>query len=321
MEALLLTLKGGEDVALKEIDELIGVKGKKSEGAVSFSCENYEDLFKLAYFSQSAHRLLLKDYESLLTKERTFRVRSQNHEEERAFGEKIAKRGFRVDLDNPDCSLSVHEGELYLDFAGDLSRRSFRIFTHRHTLKGTTAYILLRESGYTGKESLLDPLSKDGTIVLEAAHFASGRSVRFFDRDKFYFLRLFPDFDFSSFFDSFKERTPVKPIYACSPEVPDITALKKNAKIAGIKCLEYSRKSLDWLDTKFKKKEIDLIVSFPPHLSEKSSKELYHQASYIAKKTVLFVDSDFKCDSSEIAVEKEKLIWTGKEQKKIVWLS
>jgi 23S rRNA G2445 N2-methylase RlmL len=65
MKALAITDKGLEKIAVLEIDELIGTRGKgksktkASECAVLFECKSPEEIFKFCYMAQSVERVLL----------------------------------------------------------------------------------------------------------------------------------------------------------------------------------------------------------------------------------------------------------------------
>ncbi len=346
MKGLLIVTKGGEEVAKQELKELLNLDGKIVKEAVEFSFENFESIFKLAYFSQSAQRILvLDDLSNWLKEGTTFRVRCEDKDNEGELGAQVNKDDkFKVDLNNPQVPLFQHNEYLGIDFTGELSKRNFRVFTHRQSLKGTTAFILLKEAGFTGKEILLDPFAKDGTVVLEAVHYSIKKPVKYFEREIFPFLKFekFNDFnslsslekkmtdenmfwkenafDFEEFFESFKEEKCKSKIYGVSGDLRDISALKKNGKIAGLTDFSVSKLAVDWLDTKFKENELDLVVSYPPKLSLKLLKQLYHQLSYIAKKVILLVEKDFNYEDNNLKIEKEKVIFVGKVEKKIIFL-
>tara|TARA_Y100000310_G_C20635670_1_gene791018 strand:+ start:461 stop:1414 length:954 start_codon:yes stop_codon:yes gene_type:complete len=315
MQALLITLKGGEDIAAMDVKEIIGREAKILEGAVQFEA-TYEDLFKLAYLSQSALRILcLEKPEVWLEKGMTFAVRSGKKEEEMSFGEKIHNKGFAVNLSDPDVPFHVYNGLLGIDFTGDMHTRSFRVFTHKHTLNGVTAYILLRKAGFDGTQKLVDPFSKDGTIILEAAHHALHKSVRFFDREfPFMDFAKFKDVDFEALFNRLRENTRKPQLTAVSNDFRDINSIRKNMKVAGVE-VQLSRQNIDWLDLKFRDKGVDLLVSYPPHLPGKLWDEFLKVAQKIAKKTVLLVDKDFQDD----AMTKEEFLHIGKDTKKIAY--
>jgi len=325
MKGLLITIKGGEDVAKQEIEELIDAKCTICDRSVEFEFEKIEDMFKLCFFSQVARKILLLDeLDNYLKEGMSFCVRCEDAANEREIGAEINKDNkFNVDLEKPQIPLYHFDGKNGIDFTGDISKREFRIFTNKHTLKGTTAAILLREAGYTGKEKTLDCFAQDGTVVIEAAHMSIGRSVRYFDWDKMNFINFdnFKDFDFEDFFEEFKPKKQENKLHGSSYDLREVNAIKKNSKIAGInKEIEFAKKEIEFLDQKFEEDEIDLIVSYIPGLSDKIMKEFYHQADFIAKKIVLLVDINFKCNNKLFDIEKEKILEIGRTNKKIVWL-
>lgn len=59
MKACAITDKGLEKVAVLELDEMIGLKGKAEECVVLFEPKAYDNLFKFCYFSQSIERVIL----------------------------------------------------------------------------------------------------------------------------------------------------------------------------------------------------------------------------------------------------------------------
>ena len=75
IKACALTDKGLEKIALLELDEFIGVKGRAEDCVVLFQPKSHDDLFKFCYFSQSIERVILlfanfefKDSKGLLLK-------------------------------------------------------------------------------------------------------------------------------------------------------------------------------------------------------------------------------------------------------------
>ncbi len=326
MKALLITQAGGEQVAKDELKELTTIVGKVIKEAVEFTFDDYEIIFTLSYLSQSALRIIVLDKpEDWLEKGDTFCVRAVDKETEIEYGNKISDK-FKVNIKEPDLPLYVHKSKLGIDFTDELSKRSFRIFTHRQSLKGTTAFILLKEAGFKSDLSLLDPFAKDGTVILEAAHYIKHQSVRHFDKDLFNFINFkkFEDFDFEEFFEKLDDKQIKQKkslIFAVSNDLRDISAIKKNSKIANINNFNISKLDIDWLDTKFKEKEIDLIVTFiPPKLPTKLLKEFYHQASFISKKTVLLTQPDFNYEDNNLKIESTKVVSVGKSELKIVFL-
>ena len=75
VRACAITDKGLEKIALLEVEELLGVRGRAEERVVIFNCKSFQDLFKFCYMSQSVERVLLlfsdfkfRDYDELLAK-------------------------------------------------------------------------------------------------------------------------------------------------------------------------------------------------------------------------------------------------------------
>ena len=177
---------------------------------------------------------------------------------------------------------------LCVDFTGaDISKRDYRIFTHPTALKASVAYSMLRIADIKDDETIIDPMCGCGTIAIEAAHFLSKRSINFFTKDKFAFLR-FMEFDFdvedAKILDKIKAN-----IHAFDNQMRHIKAAEKNAKIGAVNNLiKFSRTEIEWLDTKFKEHSIDKIISYPPQRSklvsdkelEKLFTELFYQAKY-----------------------------------------
>ena len=332
MKGLAITNIGIEKVSSKEVKELIKAKTEVLKGGVSFDIKELSDLCLLCYKAQSVSRVLLLlkkfkinkiadlkqiekiDFTEYLESKQTFASRCMKigefstREIEEEVGaiiidsiENKTKRKQKVNLDNPDVTFFsyVVNNEIYfgIDFAGvDLSKRDYKIFGHQRSLKGTIAYSLLRIADYNNKKILVDTFCNDGSIPIEASLFASGFPVNYYDKNKFAFLKLkqFKGLDFNKFFEKYGRTKEIKgKINAFDSEQRFVKTAEKNAKIAGVlKTINFSRIEAEWLDTKFKKAEVDLIVTNPPRISKyareqdfrKLFKELFYQADYVLKK-------------------------------------
>ncbi len=210
-----------------------------------------------------------------------------------------------VNLSKPDVLFQavVCEKQLFLgiDFAGfDLSKRDYKLFSAPLTLKGTVAYAMARYAGFDGKGVFLDPFCGSGPIPIEAAAFASGKSVRFHQKEKFQFLkyRVAPEV-FSEFDKGIKK--PSSSIYGFDFLHRHVDAAKRNAKVG--EYLDYmtiSRLDMYYLDTKFEESAVDCIATHPPYYSNatdmKKIDKLYEQFFFIGqdilkpgRRMVLFV--------------------------------
>jgi len=72
----------------------------------------------------------------------------------------------------------------------------------------------------------------------------------------------------------------------------NVSAAQKNSKIAGLnKDINFSRVEIEWLDTRFKEKEVDSILAnfiwaskhMPEKEIKKRIKEVFYQAAYVLK--------------------------------------
>lgn len=372
MQGLAIVNRGIEDVAALEVKELIKAKAEVKEGCVVFSINDFNDLAKLCYMAQSVNRILflldffkikdIKDikksvekinFNKFLTKNKAFVVRSErigehdftSAEIEAKTGEFIIEKikkdknyTQKVDLNNPDIVVFVYVYDdgcyIGIDFAGrELDKRDYKIFSAPNSLKGTTAYGLVRISEYNGKETVLDPFCLSGEIPIEAALFANNFPVNHFSKDKFAFNK-FLKFDFGKI-DSKIKKNKLKIMGFAA--LTNLKSCQKNAKIAGVdKFIGITKIDVDWLDIKLKKSSIDKIISYPPQVSiarnnekdiEKIYKELFYQAEYILKKKgriVLLARKDELlkkyAEEYNFNLINEKSIMQGKESMKVlIW--
>ena len=249
----------------------------------------------------------------------------------------------KVSLESPDIIFYAHicENSLYLgiDFTGfNASKRKYKIFSHAASLNGAIAYGLTRISGYNGKGTFLDCFAGAGMIPIEAALFSLNMSQNYFNKNDFAFRKLKPlkDIDFEEFFKKEDSRIRKKTdtrINALDASMWALKAASKNAKIADVnKQIDLSRVDIEWLDTKFKKGEIDFIVSKPIQISkrinkkdvEKLYREFFHQAEYVLAEKGRIVLAVSGKDSAELLkkhaeenkfkLSKERTVWQGKEE-------
>jgi putative N6-adenine-specific DNA methylase len=330
LNALAIPARGFEDVCAAEVREILEVVAKGSKGVVSFPCELLElceyiyraqtpgrvlaELIHLKASDDIAEKLSDKITESILLpwlpNDATFVVRAQTDTEEiprqeleYALGDAIhTKLGNKVDLKNPDVTFVVliEQGQCYLavDISGpDLGKRDYRIFLGPEALKGHIAASLVRLSGYHKKQTFLDLFCRNGIIPIEAALMAAKRSPHFFGKEKFAFRKLpmLKETDWESIFAKIDKQADAEAsatIIAMDPGFNNISAAKKNAKIAGIvKTITFSRTDLQFLDAKFGKKAINTLVTLPPQPSVNLSKqrvdamlkEVFYQAEFVMK--------------------------------------
>ncbi|MEK6916136.1 MAG: THUMP domain-containing protein [Nanoarchaeota archaeon] len=229
-DAIVITNKGCEDVAAKEIAELIKSKPEISETVVKFPVKNYFELCIICYRAQSISKaiLLLFEFDVAKTLTKTaenlineldkhnlsewflgnYKVDS-NREGEHDFNSveiaaEASKHLFKimeksgnpeVDFHLPDIIFYVYiyenKGYFGVDFAGiDLAKRQYKIFNHPEALKGTTGYVILRKAGIKKDSIIVDPFMGSGVIVIEAALYATDLPVHYYSKDRMFFTNF-----------------------------------------------------------------------------------------------------------------------------------
>ncbi|MEM2915790.1 MAG: hypothetical protein QXT19_00300 [Candidatus Woesearchaeota archaeon] len=346
MKALAITLPGLSDVCSEEIKQLTGITGKQTAEGVVFEAE-LEQIFTVCYKAQSVWRVILIVSEGKINElsipaqylKGTISINGKTTTKANELSEHIkANKVYK----NADIPFYLHfEDDYYwlgIDLTGDISKRDYRIFVGRETITGITAFATLKLAGYDGEKTLLDPNCRAGSIAIEAALHALGLPVKYYSKDKMPMLKVFKEFDFENFFKkqdlAIKDKTSGQ-IIAISEQFPSVQATRKNAKIAGVvKAIDFSRTAIDWLDLKFEKNSIDLIVTQPAELTtsfplEKFRKQallFFERAKAILKKNgkIALVlrqgAEEYKQAAKEFSVEHERTIKQGKEEWKILVL-
>jgi len=295
------------------------------------------------------------DFSEWLDKERTFRVSCKHIGNENISSQEIEKETGaiitehiqkknkyeqKVGLDNPDVIFYVYiyDNECYLgiDFCGfDLSKRDYKVFSSASDIKGTIAYSLIRIAGYKKEKKLIDPFCSSGVIPIEAALY-NKCSVNYYRKDDFAFLKLkpFEKQDFEQFFTKLtkKEDKNKSLIFASDQQLCHIRSAKKNAKIAAVnKNIEFSKVDTEWLDTRFDKNQIDLIVAKPmfSKYDLKKTKKIYNEFFYAAKyilsekgKIVLIsMTTELLkgiAGKHDFKISDERLVWQGQQKLEII---
>lgn len=326
MEYIAYTVKGIEDVAIQEIEELTKAKAKQvMPSLLLFECDE-KKINELIYVTRSLTRIcslfsrfqfkLLSDIENEAKKIKfnlkgTFAVRCirqgehsfHSHDVEVAVGN-IADGN--VDLSNPDniIFVDIADNECIIGLLltkKELQKRDYRIKANPMSINPCVAYAMIRLSEWKAKESLLDPFSKDGVMAIEAAMYACGIPRGYFSNE-----------GKIEAIDKKIKRDELK-VYAYDPMMPNVKSTEINSKLASVnKQITFSRTDLDWLDTKFGKNAIDRIVTSihslrDEKLFEKDCKEFFYQAEYILKKKGKIVVAVQKADVLKKYADKFKL--------------
>ncbi|HLC64598.1 MAG TPA: THUMP domain-containing protein [Candidatus Nanoarchaeia archaeon] len=296
-KCLSIVSRGLERIAGQEIKEICKVDAVQKSGCVAFEVGDIKELCRFSYLTQSCDRVLLlldefefsenpfeKIKDSLEKKplpEGAYKVLSirrgihsfNSDDVMRNVGTCLNQLGKEIDLRNPDNLLVVFIRDstccVGLDLAQlDLHKREYRIFTSPSDIRGTIAYAMVRFSGFKEGDILLDPFCNSGTIVIEAALYATKRSPRFYEKAKLKNCKI----DFEKI-DSKIKKSESK-ITAVDANHRNVVATKKNSKIAGIvKDIDFSRSDVEWMDIKFEKGSIDRIVTKLPAIRKEGNRE------------------------------------------------
>ncbi|MFA5797146.1 MAG: hypothetical protein WC916_03875 [Candidatus Woesearchaeota archaeon] len=217
---------------------------------------------------------------------------------------------------------------LCIDISGDIAKREYRVFNSSMSLKGTTAFGVLMIAGYQPTDVMFDPYCNSGTLIIEAALYASKMSPWWYRKEfPFHQFACFKDKDWDKFYAKIdKEHTTEKlPITGSDPLLRNITAACKNAKVAGVeKQVHFRRIDTDWLDIKMEESSVDKIITFIPGSSkhkshQKEYKEFFYQAEYIIKPkgliTILCITKEQLLTTAEEFVDFvcEKLVYSGQQ--------
>ena len=187
------------------------------------------------------------------------------------FVEKTGERAV-VDLENPDVELVafVRAGRciLSLDTSGkSMHKRGYRSDRHPAPIKETMAAAMLLKLGYKGDVALYDPMCGSGTVVIEAASMALGKSALIhrkkgefvFERHAFFNAKLWREIQDAR--DEKLDALPA-PIFASDISANYLEAARENAMRARVeKFMTFSK--ADFFDSKPPVAEGLLITNLP----------------------------------------------------------
>lgn len=248
----------------------------------------------------------------------------------------------KIDLKNPDNQIYFqiidNEYATGIDLLKkDLSKRHYKLFNHNNAIKGTTAYNLLLFSDFKQKQIVIDPFSMSGVMVVEIALAKTKLPINFYDKLKIKNIKEFDEEMQEKIFKEIDKKINLESrqeIYSIDASFTNISAQKKNAKIAGVdKNIEFSKMPAEDIDLKIGENFADLIISriIEPskHISDAKAKRIYYDFLRHAKPTLkkngkltilarnpkLFEEEAKEQGYKKI---KEKQIWQGKQPLMIV---
>ncbi len=255
------TIPSFEDVAVLEVNELIGAKATTAEaGIVKFQVQNKLDLCKLCYLSQSASQVLLQGLQL-----NPFDLGKRQHE---LFGSPGGVSG------NLAYALLRAAGYGGKQFLFDPFTRSGAIAIEAALFSSGFPVNYYRKDAFSSYFLQLPNFSKIdfGKFFIAVEKEAAATAARRLNKSKLKIL-------------------------SSSPLMQHVRSAEKNAKIAGVKKLiRFGRLDIEWLDAKLDEREIDLVVSYPPQFKSVSGNDAFAAAEN--KKLVslyknLFYQADF----------------------------
>ena len=285
MRCIAISSIGVEDVVSKDIKEIIGKDSDIKKGCCLFEA-NEKEIAKFSYMCQSIERVgvLLKigemkeDPYCIDINDIEFKIDEKFGIGCRIIGEKPfksndvildlsekikAKTDKKFVYKGNDTSYYVQVVDdvyyLIIDLSKkELSKRDYKIFANKTSLRGTLAYCIGRIAEISDKDKILDCFCRSGEIPLEIAHYLLGKSIHFYTKDKFKFGW---DVNLDDF-DDIKDKDTN--IFAIDSSMPNLKAAEKNSKIAGLnKKINFSRTSIEDLDLKFNNDVDKIVVQLP----------------------------------------------------------
>src|SRR3989338_1780706 len=349
MKAFLLVNPGIELIAVKELKELIQVKGKINPSVVEFDATPAQ-LAELSFHCQSARRIALFlgcfesiesfpgkeefSWEKIIAPGTSIKIEVENvkgQDNRFAIAKTVMGALFSlleknklpavIDLKKPNLLLVVFQsaGKYYfgLDLCGkEINARAYRLFPHSASFKGDSAYAIVRTSGYIPSEKLVIGFVKDGTLAIEATLFSHHLPCRNPAQEHHSWLK-FPLFEEFLGQTSHKSNSvPIPFLRAFDESKPNTIAAQKNSRLAKVSDhLFISRHSLDELDTRYSPEEFDRAIFHLTSKDEEKINELYYQLKYILKphaQVLLLSRSEWKPpESSTLTLVSETIVPRG----------
>jgi 23S rRNA G2445 N2-methylase RlmL len=240
---------------------------------------------------------------------------------------------------NPEVIVFVYliEDECFIgiDFCGrDLSKREYKIFNNPYSIRPAIGHAIGRIAEINADDVILDPFCGTGEITIEAALFLTKMSPNFYCKNDFVFRKMpqFKERDFDEMFKNIdaKQKDLKLRIHAFDHQMRNMTAAKKNAKIAGInKQIHIARVDTDWIELKLEEGSVDKIITRLPSIPKddkakimmKVIDDFFYQAEFVLKEKGRIVAMVQKKEGIEEPMKKygfskidEREVWQGKEK-------
>ncbi len=270
MNYVAICLKGLEKIAEKETKGKTILPGRVQFNGKVKDFKSINTVYKLIKKSEfSKKEDILNEFKKLkINIKKTFKVdcnREGNHEFksveiEKLIGVYLQKNNLELDFKNPDTTIFI---DIYDNICligilekDNLQKRNYRVKLNPDTLNPCLAFAALTLIKYKKGDILVDPICRDGIIVIEAALMKKGKV---FGLDK------------------------------------NIRNARINSKIAKVN-VNFSQNEFDWLDTQFKKNSVKVASYLPSVSNRHDENEirhiyseLFHQFNYIVNDYIALI--------------------------------
>lgn len=202
--------------------------------------------FRAMHLAQLDKRARKVDWASVLRPDVPFRVEATCHKSRIYHARAAAQRVETAIRDGvgampaPDAALVVKvriEDDLCtisLDTSGEsLHKRGHKQFTGKAPMRETLAALILRQLGFDGTQTLVDPMCGSGTFVIEAAEIAAGLQP---GRDRAFAFQQLASYDARAFaaLRQTPARAPVRRFFGSDRDQGAVQGAAANAERAGV---------------------------------------------------------------------------------------
>ncbi|MGP3667984.1 MAG: tRNA (guanine(6)-N2)-methyltransferase [Candidatus Bathyarchaeota archaeon] len=271
---MVTTINGFEDVAAKEVQDILGVEVKLDVGKIFFN-SNVNAIYMLNLDGRCIHKVFIVlgvlkfknldeiyretrriDYGWIIGSNQSFAVRAERHgyhnftslDVAAVVGKAIIESfleaynvRLKVNLKNPDVEFYafVKNSTLILSVnttGESLHKRGYRVYNHPAALKTSLACCLVRYSGWRFNQTLLDPMCGGGTIPIEAVLMAKRKPLNSFRHEfAFFKLKFFNKEEYEKICEKFSEKRVEKlKVYGIDVSSKHLNGAIMNARSAGV---------------------------------------------------------------------------------------
>lgn len=290
-----------------------------------YNSKTIENIYlNIQEFKKAEEINIKSDTISFIKKKLTFEVdcKAQTNldkkETEKIIGTTLqnANSNLSVNLNDFDLSFQIIKTKktyyLVLDLIGfNLSKKDYKLNTNSNTINSLIPTYCFYKLGLDKLKSpitIMDPCASLGDMIIESSLFKSPVNIK--KRHQIVIYKLF------GIYTNIPKTKDDKNKYIAIVQNNKIfKQLKENISFATAK-VKVSQFEFDWLDVKYKKDEIDYIITQFPQIKDKQEfedfqKEFFYQAEFICKTAICIIT---KTKISEKYIKKNNLKITSKDK-------